>query len=93
MATPDVVPRFPVEGDTPSLGIEGPRVHVSIVAAVAWFDNGRSRRVRLELAHTHDDAFPRNKAAFGLWVAALEQFLEGRPATDSLRSRASHLLP
>ncbi len=45
------------------------------------------------IVYTYDDTVPRNKAAFGLWVAALEQLLEERPAADSLRNRAYHLLP
>lgn len=45
------------------------------------------------IVYTYDDTLPRTKAAVEVWVAVLDQFLEERPAPDSLRNRTHHLLP
>jgi predicted nuclease of predicted toxin-antitoxin system len=45
------------------------------------------------IIYTHDDTLPRHKAAFPLWVAALEEFLKARPAVDALLDREHHLHP
>ena len=42
---------------------------------------------------TYDDTLPRNKAAFPLWVSALEEFLGARPGDEALLNRIYHLLP
>ena len=43
--------------------------------------------------YTHDDTLPRNRAAFPLWVSALEAFLRAHPAEIALLNRVQHLLP
>jgi predicted nuclease of predicted toxin-antitoxin system len=43
--------------------------------------------------YTYDDTLQRNKPAFSLWVSALQEFLDGRPAVDALLDREHHLRP
>jgi len=43
--------------------------------------------------YSYDDTLPRHRAAFPLWVSALERFLEAHPVENALMNRVHHLLP
>ena len=45
------------------------------------------------IVYTHDDTLPRNKAAFPLWIATLDELLRARSAVDTLLNREHHLHP